>query len=601
MSHSKNRGSSIDFYPFVTVKIQAQERFDWSEQANMYKHFFGLQENPFNVNPDPRYLFLTSQTQEALDELTYGIQARKGLILLTGEVGTGKTTLINRLLDWLHLQKMPTAFIFNSHLETSHLFDFILADFGIPFDARLKGNALMRLNQWLLERYRAGETPVMIVDEAQGLPDHVLEEIRMLLNLETPSEKLLQIVLAGQPELEARLKRPELRQIKQRITIRCSTAALTLKETHDYIRTRLHIAGASGKPVFASESVDAVHFYSRGIPRVINLLCEHALIHAFVDQVQPVPVHIVREAAREFQFDDIKPVAPLIHSGTALDSNFIAMRSPFLHAPVSVPAATALPWKENPGTPAACVSLPFAAADVAHNPAKEAVPPALASELIPDLRGDLETPRSLGVQAAVPVAPGPRRIEANRPSELAEFFADLRIQFGSELPIQTTPLALPPLLHLVEEKEKTELLRSSRPSRISSPQNLSRLAIKVDATKLSPHRSILLKIPAMYSLSVAWSARWWNRFQSTLRLLVRAQWASISPERLERSLQLLQWCYSRCLARWDRCLIAARSIDWPERKAALYRWLQQPWDPTQLHLPNSRLFETRRKFSYKKM
>src|ERR1700683_1576720 len=185
----------------------------------MYKHFFGLRENPFNANPDPRYLFLTPQTQEALDELTYGIHTRKGLILLTGEVGTGKTTLINSLLDWLRLQQTPSAFIFNSHLGISHLFDFILADFGVHFDSRTNSNALMLLNQWLFERYRAGETPVVIVDEAQGLPTPVLEEIRMLLNLETSREKLLQIVLVGQPELEERLRRPELRQIKQRIAL----------------------------------------------------------------------------------------------------------------------------------------------------------------------------------------------------------------------------------------------------------------------------------------------------------------------------------------------------------------------------------------------
>ena len=128
----------------------------------MYKHFFGLRENPFNINPDPRYLFLTPQTQESLDELTYGIHARKGLMLLTGEVGTGKTTLINRLLDWLHQQQTPTAFIFNSRLDVNHLFDFILADFGLPYDSGLKTSALMRLNQWLVERYQAGETPVLI-------------------------------------------------------------------------------------------------------------------------------------------------------------------------------------------------------------------------------------------------------------------------------------------------------------------------------------------------------------------------------------------------------------------------------------------------------
>lgn len=555
----------------------------------MYKNFFGLRENPFNVNPDPRFLFLTSQTQEALDELTYGIQARKGLILLTGEVGTGKTTVINRLLDWLRLQKTPTAFIFNSHLEISHLFDFILADFGIPFDARLKGNALMRLNQWLLERYRAGETPVLIVDEAQGLPDHVLEEIRMLLNLETPSEKLLQIVLAGQPELEARLKRPEQRQIKQRITLRCSTAALTLEETHDYIRARLHVAGANGKPVFASESMDSVHFYSRGIPRVINLLCEHALIHAYVDHVQPVPVPIIREVAREFQFDDNKPVAPFSDSSTALDSHGEAMQSPFMNAPASVPA------------PAGRASVPFAVADVALRPAKEPAPLVLNSGLFPELRDDVETSRLLGAQAAVPTAHRPRRIEVNRPSELAEFFSDLRIQFGSDGADQPPPLALPALLHMVEEKEKFELLRSSKSSRISSPPKLSRLAKRVHAPKSGPPRSFLTKTLGVYFLLVDWSARWWDRFLSTLNFPARTQWNAILSHPLNRTPQRLRvWC-RLCLAWKDRCLITVGSIDWPKKKAASCRWLQQPWDSTQWRLPNSWLFEARRRFSYKKM
>jgi general secretion pathway protein A len=229
-------------------------------------------------------------------------------MLLTGEVGTGKTTLLNRLLDWLHQLKAPTAFVFNPHLETSHLFDLILADFEVPFDSRYKGNALMHLNHWLIERYRAGDNPVLIVDEAQGLPTHLLEVIRMLLNLETPREKLLQIVLAGQPEIEERFRRHELRQLKQRITVHCRTAALTLAETHDYIQKRLHIAGANGTPIFSSEAMDAVHFYSRGIPRVANLLCEHALINAYVSLVRPVPAHLIEEIASEFQLDDSKPL-----------------------------------------------------------------------------------------------------------------------------------------------------------------------------------------------------------------------------------------------------------------------------------------------------
>jgi general secretion pathway protein A len=269
----------------------------------MYKNFFRLRENPFNVNPDPRFLYSTQQTQKALDELTYGIQNRKGLILLTGEVGTGKTTLINCLLDWLRHRKTPTAFIFNSRLSTNHLFEFILTDFGIPIDIPLKSNMLMRLNTWLIECFRAGKSPVLIVDEAQGLSSKLLEEIRLLVNLETSSEKLLQIVLAGQPELEHKLKRPELRQLQQRITLRCSTRPLALEESRGYITERLRISGAMEDPIFASDAMDAVHFYSQGIPRVINLLCERALIIAYAEHFRPVPARIVEEAAHEFFLD----------------------------------------------------------------------------------------------------------------------------------------------------------------------------------------------------------------------------------------------------------------------------------------------------------
>jgi general secretion pathway protein A len=305
----------------------------------MYNQFFGLRENPFNVNPDPRYLFLTRQTAEAWDGLKHGIQARKGLLVLTGEVGTGKTTLLNHLLDWLHQQHAPTAFLFNSHLEISHLFDFVLSDFAVKFDATLKDNALLRLHQWLWERYRAGDTPVVIVDEAQGLSDRVLEEIRMLLNLETSNEKLLQIVLAGQPELEQRLQQPELRQVKQRIALRCKTSALSLDETHQYIQARLHIAGADGLRIFASDAMDAVHFYSRGIPRVMNLLCEHALIKASVELIQPVPARFVAEVASEFQFDDSRPFAPSSSSAPDLRCTAIPAQSRFLNALLSLSSA----------------------------------------------------------------------------------------------------------------------------------------------------------------------------------------------------------------------------------------------------------------------
>src|SRR5579864_4322302 len=270
----------------------------------MYKDFYGLRANPFNVNPDPRYLFLTRHTEEALACLTYGIQSRKGFVLLTGEVGTGKTTLINKLLEWLRLQQVATAFIFNSRLNVPQFLDYMMADFGIPSESRAKSQILLRLYNWLLDRYRAGETAVLIVDEAQSLSDEVLEEIRMLTNLETFTEKLLQIVLVGQPELEQKLKQPQLRQLRQRLTLRAKTHPLTLEETRAYVQQRLRIAGSNGQQIFEPESVTAIHRYASGIPRVINLLCEHCLVSSFVDQQKVIGPAVVDGVARDFDLGD---------------------------------------------------------------------------------------------------------------------------------------------------------------------------------------------------------------------------------------------------------------------------------------------------------
>src|SRR6202042_2143786 len=190
----------------------------------------------------------------------------------------------------------------------SQLFDFMMADFEIPVESRHKSQVLLKLNHWLLDRYRAGETAVLIVDEAQNLSLQVLEEIRLLTNLETSTEKLLQIVLTGQPELEEKLKLPQLRQLRQRITLRCRTGALSLEETFGYIAERLRIAGAGGEPIFSKEAIQTVHMYSRGIPRVVNLLCEHSMINSYVDSLRPVPAHVVEEVAREFQLDEIAPI-----------------------------------------------------------------------------------------------------------------------------------------------------------------------------------------------------------------------------------------------------------------------------------------------------
>ena len=283
----------------------------------MYKEFYGLKANPFNVNPDPRYLFLTRHTEEALACLTYGIQSRKGFVLLTGEVGTGKTTLINNLLEWLRMQQVATAFIFNSRLDVPQFLDYMMADFGIPCDSTAKSQVLLRLYNWLLDRYRAGETAVLIVDEAQNLTDEVLEEIRMLTNLETFTEKLMQIVLVGQPELEQKLRQPQLRQLRQRLTLRAKTHPLTLDETRAYVQQRLRIAGSSGQEIFDDEALQAVHRYANGIPRVINLLCEHCLVSAFVDQHKIIRQAVVDGVARDFDLAESPSAAVSAAPGAA--------------------------------------------------------------------------------------------------------------------------------------------------------------------------------------------------------------------------------------------------------------------------------------------
>ena len=275
----------------------------------MYKAFFGLAESPFSINPDPRFLYHTREIDEALACLTHGIRERRGFIRITGEVGTGKTTLLNKLLDWLRGERVATAFIFNPRLTVSEFLELMLADFGIECNSNAKSRVLWRLNHWLLERYQAGDTVVLIVDEAQCLSLDLLEEIRLLTNLETATEKLLQIVLCGQLELDQRLNQPQLRQLRQRITLSARTRPLTKEETHGYVNARLRIAGARDGPVFTAGATDAVHRHSRGIPRVINLICEHALIAAFVDGHKPVPAETVEAVASEL---DLIPDEPWV-------------------------------------------------------------------------------------------------------------------------------------------------------------------------------------------------------------------------------------------------------------------------------------------------
>src|ERR1700680_1715218 len=276
----------------------------------MYKSFFHLQSNPFAGSPDPRFLYMMPHTREALACLEYGISARKGFTVLTGEVGTGKTTLLRRALASFRSRRVSTAFVFNPRLDVLDFLEFVLTDFGLVPATRTKSGMLLQLNRWLIERFRMEETCVVVVDEAQNLSLELLEEIRLLTNLETSSEKLLRIVLSGQPELEWKLRDPKLRQLRQRITLRYRTSQLSLSETNSYIEERLRIAGAKGDPIFPQEAIESIHEYSRGVPRVINVLCEHALINAFAGRQKQVSVALIHDVAREFELDLIAPIVP---------------------------------------------------------------------------------------------------------------------------------------------------------------------------------------------------------------------------------------------------------------------------------------------------
>jgi general secretion pathway protein A len=567
----------------------------------MYKHFFGLRENPFNANPDPRYLFLNPQTREALEEMTYGIQARKGLILLTGEVGTGKTTLINCLLDSLRQKQMPTAFIFNSHLAVNHLFDFVLADFGVPSVSESKGNPLMRLNQWLIERYRAGDTPVLIVDEAQGLPFDLLEEIRLLLNLENPHEKLLQIVLAGQPELEERLQRPDMRQFKQRITVRCRTAALTLEETHNYIGARLHIAGANGKPVFASEAVDGVHFYSRGIPRIVNLLCEHALINAYVEHIQPVPVHIIEEVAREFQFDDIKPVAPCFGFGNNLYPDVNPAQSVPPSALAQRPSATEPRLRQKQQ----CVSMnrasaPFVVADVAPGPTNQRALQVADRKKSPVHTPDREASSASGALTPALAAFEPGRTESHEPSGSTTFDSAAAFHLLAKLAVEREPLASSPLIRVVEASGGSNSWLDSSRYQPSGPSRAAYAPIK-NAAKLHRFGFVLIGFIASRVFLVRWSERCRDRFLSAVTSPVWMVMTATLFRCLKRPLNSIRALYCRWPAWRGAFRSVARSKEWPRRKAAVLQWLRQPVNPMQWRLPYSRLLEGRRVASYKKM
>jgi general secretion pathway protein A len=264
----------------------------------MYTEYYGFSENPFNITPDPRFLYLTPGHREALASLVYGIKERKGFVALIGEVGTGKTTLLYRLLDNLD-EKVHTAFIFHTSTTYREMLRYILSELGLPVTDDDSFLLINRLGRYLIERAVAGEIVAVVIDEAQNLSEEVLENIRLLSDLETRTTKLLQIVLCGQPELEAKLNGTGLRQLRQRITIFRRIEPLSDAECLDYVEHRLKIVGGRAAKLFTPDAVSLLWTYSRGIPRIINAMCDNALLIGFAASSKKIDKAIMLEVVRD--------------------------------------------------------------------------------------------------------------------------------------------------------------------------------------------------------------------------------------------------------------------------------------------------------------
>ncbi len=285
----------------------------------MYESFFGLEEKPFNLPPDQRYLYLSPSHRESLAGLVYGIQEKKGFIVVTGEVGTGKTTLLHALLENV-TTNVKTAYVFYSRLRFHDFLQYILDDFGVQTAPATTAEYQIQLNQFLLEQHENGASAVVVIDEAQNLPITLLEDIRMLSNLEFAGEKLLQIVLVGQPALHSKLRHPRLRQLHQRISIACEVLPLSGAETQAYIQHRFTMAGGDAEAVFHPRVFKVIHTYTGGIPRLIHTVCDNALLNGYAEGKLRLTPGLIREVVRDLDLPS-QPrslAAPLLKTAAVL-------------------------------------------------------------------------------------------------------------------------------------------------------------------------------------------------------------------------------------------------------------------------------------------
>ena len=274
----------------------------------MYKRFYNLQRNPFDITPDPSFLFPTKKHNEALAALYYGVKRRKGFVVLTGEVGTGKTVLVRCLLQLLGHTQSAYAYLFNPRLTPMEFLQYVAGDFQLPTTSKSKSELLLDLSTFTIARHEKGLTTVLVIDEAHHLSVDVLEEVRLLTNLETGDAKLLQILLVGQPELDQKLDSFDLRQLKQRIALRSHLTPLDSEETSGYVYRRLEIAGnARPSELFPKDTIAELYRHSNGYPRLVNTLCENALVCGYARQVASISPEMIAEVAREFRLNIMHP------------------------------------------------------------------------------------------------------------------------------------------------------------------------------------------------------------------------------------------------------------------------------------------------------
>ena len=311
----------------------------------MYKAFFNLTRNPFDLTPDPTCFVPTKRHDEALAALYYGIRRHKGFVVLTGEVGTGKTLLLRCLLELLKESKdLAYAYVFNGRLSPTEFLQYILSDFGLPASGKNKSDLLLDLGQFLVSRGSRKMTTVLIIDEAHHLSADILEEVRLLSNLETDDDKLLQIILVGQPELNEKLDSIGLRQLKQRIAVRTHLGSLDAEEVERYIQQRLQIAGRVMYPnsLFAPETMAAVYRHSHGLPRLINTICDNALVIAYARRMPSVTPDIIGDVAKEFRLDVVSPEAKKNGSSNDMDAQRVTNLLLELYAAMRRPVASEL-------------------------------------------------------------------------------------------------------------------------------------------------------------------------------------------------------------------------------------------------------------------